>query len=251
MLARSRSRIRAGEDAELRRRHGQRPAAAEGIIEAHQAAPDQRVIGLVEGANAVDLVDRALLQMVLQIAPDALAIEHDIDAERRQPVRRPDAGAMQHLHRSDRAGAQDHFALGAGLDDLAALHEAHADRAAVLDDQAIDQHVLFQPQIGAVQHRLQKAARRRPAPSALLVDVEIADALIVAGVEIGNSSDAHFLRGIADRVENGPGQPRRLDPPAAAGAVMLALAEEMILQPPEVPAARRHSPSRSSPSWRQ
>ena len=59
----------------------------------------------------------------------------------------PDAGAMQHLGRSDRAGAQDHFALGAGLDDLAALDEAHADRAAVLDDQAIDQHVLFQPQI--------------------------------------------------------------------------------------------------------
>ena len=36
-------RIGAGEDAELRRRHGQRPAAAEGIIEPHQAAPEQRL----------------------------------------------------------------------------------------------------------------------------------------------------------------------------------------------------------------
>ena len=63
--------------------------------------------------------------------------------------------------------------------------------------------------------------------------MEIADAFIVAGVEIRNFPDAHFLRGIADRIENRPGQPRRLDPPAAAGAVMLAVAEEMILQPPE------------------
>ena len=233
MLARSRVAIGAGEDAELRRRHGQRAAAAEGVVEPHQAAPDQRVIGLVQRADARDLVDRALLQMVLQIASDALAVEHDIDAERRQPVGRADAGAVQHLHRSDRARAQNHFALGAGLDDFTALDEAHADGAAVLDDQAIDQHVLFQPQIGAVQHRLEKAARGRPAPAALLVDVEIADAFIVAGVEIRNPPDAHFLGGIADRIENVPGQPRRFDPPAAAGAMMFALAEEMILQPPE------------------
>ncbi|MEH2516202.1 hypothetical protein V1279_001775 [Bradyrhizobium sp. AZCC 1610] len=97
----------------------------------------------------------------------------------------------------------------------------------------VDQHMLFQPQVIAVQHRLEKAARRRPAAAALLVDVEIAHPFIVAGVEIRNAPDAHFLGGVADRVENGPGQPRRLDPPAAAGAVMFALAEEMILQPPE------------------
>ena len=171
--------------------------------------------------------------MVLQIAPDALLVEHDIDAERRQPVGRSDAGPVQHLRRSDRSRAQNDFALGAGLDHLAALHEAHADGAAVLDDQPVDQHVLFQPQIAAVQHRLEEAARRRPAPAALLVDVEIAGAFIVAGVEIGNALDAHFLGGVADRVENVPGQPRRLDAPAAAGAVMFALAEEMILQPLE------------------
>ena len=40
-------------------------------------------------------------------------------------------------------------------------------------------------------------------------------------------------RGLADRVQNGPGQPRRFDPPAAADAVMFAFAEEMIFQPPE------------------
>ncbi len=178
-------------------------------------------------------IDRALLQMVLQIAPDAGAIEHGLDAERRQPVGRPDAGAMQHLDRSDRACRQDHFAFGAGLDRLAALDKTHADRAAVFDDQPVDQHVLFQPQVLPVQHRFKKTARRRPAPAALLVDVEIADALIVAGVEVRRFPNAHLLRREADRVQHRPGQPGRLDPPAAAGAVMFAVPEEMILQPPE------------------
>ena len=71
--------------------------------------------------------------MVLQIAPDALTIEHDIDAKRRKPLRRPDAGAMQHLRRSDRAGAENDFAPGASLDRLIALYEAYTDRTAVLD----------------------------------------------------------------------------------------------------------------------
>ena len=184
--------------------------------------------------------------MVLQIAPDALAVEHASDPKRRQPVRRPDAGAVQYLRRADRAGAHDDFALGAGLDHLAALHEAHADRTAVLDHQPVDQHVLFKPQIGTLQCGLEKTPRRRPAPAALLVDVEIADAFIVAGVEIRNLANSHFLRGVADRVEDGPGQSRRLDPPAAAGAVVLALAEKMILQPPE---RRQHvviTPTRKS-----
>ena len=47
-----------------------------------QAAADQRMVGLVQRLGAMDLEDRALLQMVLQVASDALAVEHDIDAER-------------------------------------------------------------------------------------------------------------------------------------------------------------------------
>ena len=63
--------------------------------------------------------------------------------------------------------------------------------------------------------------------------MEIADALIVAGVEIRNFWNAHFFRGFADGVQDNPGQPRGFDPPAAAGAMMLAFAQKMILQPPE------------------
>ena len=36
----------------------------------------------------------------------------------------------------------------------------YADGAAVFDDQPVDQHILFQPQIAAVQHWLEEAARR-------------------------------------------------------------------------------------------
>ena len=113
------------------------------------------------------------------------------------------------------------------------LAETHAGGAAVLDDEAIDQHVLFKAQIGAMQSGLQKTPRRRPAASALLVDVEIADAFIVAGVEIRNFPDSHLFRRVADRVQNGPGQPRRFDPPAAADAVMLAFAQKVIFEPAE------------------
>ena len=110
------------------------------------------------------------------------------------------------------------------------LIKSHADGAAVLDDETVDQHVLFQPQIGAVQHRLEKSPRGGPAPAALLVDVEIADAFIVAGVEIGDAGDSHLLGGIAYGIEHFPGQPRRLDPPAAAHAMVLAFPEEVIFQ---------------------
>ena len=54
-------RVRPREHAELRRRHGERSAAAQGIIETHQAAADQGPIGPVQRAHVRHLVDRALL----------------------------------------------------------------------------------------------------------------------------------------------------------------------------------------------
>src|SRR5207248_4480497 len=116
----------------------------EDVVEPHQAAPDQRVVDLIQRANAGNLVDRTLLQMILQIAPDAVAVEHDIDAEGGEPVRGADAGAMQQLHRSDRAGAQDDFALRAGLEDLATPEQSHADAPPTLDDETDGQHLFSQ-----------------------------------------------------------------------------------------------------------
>ena len=118
-------------------------APAKRVVEAHQAAPQIGVVGLIERTHAGNLVNRALLQMVLQISPDARPIDHAGDAKRSQPLRRADAGAVQDLRRSNRAGAQDHFAFAAGLERLSIPREQDADGAAVLDDEAIDQDVLL------------------------------------------------------------------------------------------------------------
>ena len=110
-----------------------------------------------------------------------------------------------------------------------------------------------------------KARADGPAHAALLVDVEIADAGVVAGVEIRRRRDAHLRRRPGDRVQHLPLHARLLDPPFAAGAVMLGVAEEMIVEPLEdradiVPAPAGEPelapvvvvlrPGRASRSWR-
>ena len=52
---------------------------------------------------------------------------------------------------------------GARLDDLAVLPELHADRAPAVEQHLLDQRAGLEPQVRPLQHRLQEAARRRPA----------------------------------------------------------------------------------------
>src|SRR5581483_912206 len=111
---------------------------------------------------------------------------------------------MQHLYRTDRAGRQNHFARRASLKNLAIPVKQDAGRTALLENETIDEHVFLKSQIGALQGGSQKAARRRPTPAALLIDMEIAGAFVVAGVEIRNFPNAHLLGGVTDRIENGP-----------------------------------------------
>ena len=100
-----------------------------------------------------------------------------------------------------------------------------------------------------LQRRLEKAARRRPAPAALLVDVEIAGAFVVAGVEIVDL-DAGLLGRVAEGVEQVPAHARMLDPPFAADRVMLAGAEEVMLVLAEI-GSTSSQPQPLRPSWRQ
>src|SRR5690242_509442 len=191
------------------------------------------MISLVQRAYARNLVDRALLQMVLQVAADALQVMRNVDAVLLQPITWPDAGAMQDCDRTDRAGGENDLAAGTRLDHLVSFTETHADRALAREDQSIDQHVGLEPHVGPVQRRLEKAARRRPAPAAPLIDMEEADAFVVSSVEVSNSRDTHLGCGICDGVQHVPPYAGRLDAPAAAGAVVLAVAQEMILDPLE------------------
>ena len=63
--------IGAREQTKLRRRHGHRAAPEQRILGKHAGKPERRVIALVQRLDAVDLVDQAKLQMILQIAADA------------------------------------------------------------------------------------------------------------------------------------------------------------------------------------
>src|SRR5690606_1846687 len=64
-----------------------------------------------------------------------------------------------------------------------------------------------------------------PADAGLLVDLEIAAAFVVAAVEGIGRRDSGLGAGGAEGVEDLPADARRLDPPFAAGAVDVAVAE--------------------------
>ncbi len=91
------------------------------------------MMGRVQRLHAIDLEDRTLLQMVLQVATDALQVLHDGNARFAQPIRRADTGELQDLRRAHRAGCQDDLALGPRLDEAAVLAIEHADAALALE----------------------------------------------------------------------------------------------------------------------
>src|SRR6185437_13271051 len=139
--------------------------------------------------------------MVLQVGADAWTVGHDRDAALAQMLRRAHAGQQHELRRTDRPCGQNDFATAACRARFAALPPAHADRAPPFEDHALNQTTGFEPDVAALERRLEKRARRRPAPPALLVDVEGAAALVVAGVEVRNRFDAGLPRGGAEGVE--------------------------------------------------
>ena len=95
--------IGAGEQPELRRRHGQRAAPEQRIFGDHARAAERRVIALVERGDAVDLVDQAELQVILQVGADAGPVGDDGDAVLAQVLRRADARQQHDLRRTDRS----------------------------------------------------------------------------------------------------------------------------------------------------
>ena len=83
--------------------------------------------------------------------------------------------------------------------------------------------IKLKPQITAGESRLQKSARRGPTPPALLIHVEIGNALIVAAIEIVNGRDAELDRSVAHGVEDLPRDARGFNPPTASRPVVLTI----------------------------
>ena len=86
--------VGAGDDAELRRRHGHGPAPRQRILQRHQRPSQQRMIRLVQRLHALDMEHDAQLQMVLQVATHTLQRMQDGNARVLQPGAGTDAGTL-------------------------------------------------------------------------------------------------------------------------------------------------------------
>ncbi len=172
------------EHAELRRRHGQRPATAQRVVEAHQGA---LAIGLgvdVERARPLDPEDRAQLQMILQVLADAGQGAPQPCADRLHRVRTAEAGDLHEPRRADRAGRQQHFAARPRLERLPFPDIGEAGRATLLEQDGFGVRTVDHPEVGPAEDRLQEGGRRAPAAAAPLVDLEIVRSLVVAAIEV-------------------------------------------------------------------
>src|SRR6266436_123559 len=105
----------------------------------------------------------------------------------------------------------------------------HPDGAAAVERDAFRLAADFEAQVGCAQRRLKKAAGRRPAPTAFLVDVEKTRAFVVARIEIRNRLDAGLHCGITKRFKQFPAHALPLDPQFTADRMDGAGCKEMIL----------------------
>ncbi len=178
---------------------------------AHQAATDQRMIGLVQRPDAVDLEDRPLLQMILQVAADARACR----AARGCPSSVSQSAGP--TPESCRISGEPTAPADRMTSPLARASKSRPfcrnwtpTAALALEQHLFDQHAGLETEIGAAERGLQEGARRGPAQAALLVDVEVADAGVVAGVEVRRSPECPF--------RSPPGRPRPARPSSRAAA---------------------------------
>ena len=225
------------------------PRRKQGVLCAHQRAADQRVIAGVERLGAGHLVDGTLLQVVLQVAADARLVEQHRHARRRQPVGRTDARTLQDRRpsRSSRPrGSPRPWRAPRTPGRLAG--SARRWRGGRRTAACSTSTPVSSRRFGPLQRRLQKAARRRPAPAAPLVDVEEADASVVAGVEVGRRRDAHLRRRLGDRVEHRPSARAAPRPATRRRRHGARSRRGSGRRGGGRPAARRPSPSRSAPA---
>ena len=212
------------------------PAPAQRIFEPHHRPLEQGAIVDIERARALDAEDRAELQVVLQILADA--------GKRMRPRGTPIAASTSGRPTPDSSSScGEPIAPAASITSPRARASrlapsrriAHADRApARRTGSARHERRSTTRRLGRLEHRLQKAGRRAPAPAAPLVDLEIVRALVVAAIEIVDLGDADLGAGVAHGVEDRPGDARALDPPFAARAVQVAGAAVVVLVAQEI-----------------
>ena len=191
----------------------------------------------VQRAHVAHLRHQPQLQVVLQVLADA----RQSGARPRcrsacSTSGRPMPDSSQELRRIDRAGREQHL--------RARAHDVRRRRrrrtrtpvhAAALDDEPVHLRRVTQREVRAARDRPQERLRRVPAHAAPLVHLEIADALVVAGVEVGGGGNADLLAAASRPPRGSPSAaaaPRRATSPPApwnslgAAVVVLAALEQ-------------------------
>src|SRR5262245_41698377 len=214
--------VRPGERTKLRRGHGHRTTATQYIVDAHAEPIEHLGIGLVQRFHPRNLENQPQLQVVVQIGAYPRLVEDDRNPKTRQLRRRPHAGKHHNMRRTDCAGGKYHFTAALGTPQLAVLAPAYRRRSLSIQFHRFDKAAGFEPEVRPVQDRLQESACGRPASAAFLVHVKIANAFVIAGIEILDRRDSVLVCCSAERVENLPVETRVLHAPLAADAMMLA-----------------------------
>ena len=93
----------------------------------------EAVGAVVQGDRLAAAIDRADLEVILQVGADARQVVHHLDAVLLQMPGRADAGELQDLRRADRARRQHDLAAARGAPLGAVLAVAHADGAPAVE----------------------------------------------------------------------------------------------------------------------
>ena len=189
----------AGPGEDLRRGHteGQRtaPQAEELRNLPHQPDATGQLIGAERILHPV-LNTRDI--MVLQIGSDRWQVMSDLDPERLQVFRRPDAGQLEEVRRVHRTAREDHLPSRPQLAHLAVLAEGYADAAPALEQQpgrlrlGLDPHLVARPG--------EEGPRGRAAPATHPGHLRIADPLLFRAVQVALKRMPGLLRRLNEAV---------------------------------------------------
>ena len=241
---------RAGKGPQLRGRHAHRPGALEQVLQADQGLAEGRGRHGVERLHTLHAIDGADLQVVLQVLAHAGQLMQRRDAMRVQQGCRAHARQLQDLRRAQGARSHDHATAGPGAAGGTVGGQQFHAFALQLPVGAAGQHQALHLgagpdlQVGTLDHRAQESLGGVPAQAAALVHLEIAHALVVAGVEVLRGRDAALLRRLRERVQDVPAHARPLDAPLAPAAMQLAGAAPVVLVRLEHRQAVRPAPGR-------
>ena len=172
--------------------------------------------------------------MVGQIGADTRQIVDDVDADRLQVRTRTNARDLQQMRRVDGAARQDHLARGHHLAIPALLAEGDTYAALAFEQQPGGKRLGLDAQVRPASRLRQKRACGRAAEAAIARHLRIADALVLAAVEVVGQRKAGLLRGVDEPMGQVQGRAVVLDQDGAALAALLGLARRIALDRLEI-----------------